>query len=155
MKKFIEEFKQFISRGDVMSMAVGIIIGGAFTAIVNSLVSDVITPIIGMITGGIDFTGICITVGNANLAIGNFIQAVIVFLITAFVVFCMMKAFNGLINKKDDSAAKAKAEAEAAKKAEAEAAAEAAKKAEAANIAETLAVLKEIRDMLKAEKTDA
>lgn len=151
MKKFIEEFKQFIARGDVMSMAVGIIIGGAFTAIVNSLVSDVITPVIGMITGGIDFTGIYITVGNANLAIGNFIQAVIVFLITAFVVFCMMKAFNSLINKKDDSAAKAKAEAEAAKKAEEEAA----KKAQAANIAETLAVLKEIRDMMNAEKADA
>lgn len=153
MKKFIEEFKQFISRGDVMSMAVGIIIGGAFTAIVNSLVSDVITPIIGMVTGGIDFTGLCITVGNATLTYGNFIQAVIVFLITAFVVFCMMKLFNGLVSKKSDAEAKAKADAEAAaeaaKKAEAEAAAEAAKKAEAANIAETLAVLKEIRDLMK------
>lgn len=158
MKKFIEEFKQFISRGDVMSMAVGIIIGGAFTAIVNSLVADIITPIIGMITGGIDFTGLGLSVGNATLTYGNFIQAVIVFLITAFVVFCMMKLFNGLISKKDDAEAKAKAEAEAAaeaaKKAEEEAKKaeeEAAKKAEAANIAETLAVLKEIRDMLNAK----
>lgn len=160
MKKFIEEFKQFISRGDVMSMAVGIIIGGAFTAIVNSLVADIITPIIGMITGGIDFTGLGLSVGNATLTYGNFIQAVIVFLITAFVVFCMMKLFNGLVSKKDDAEAKAKAEAEAeaaaeaAKKAKEEAKKaeeEAAKKAEAANIAETLAVLKEIRDMLNAK----
>ena len=59
MKKFMTEFKEFIARGDVMSMAVGIIIGGAFTAIVNSLVGDIITPLIGMITGGIDFTGLC------------------------------------------------------------------------------------------------
>lgn len=57
MKKFMTEFKEFIARGDVMSMAVGIIIGGAFTAIVNSLVSDVITPFLGIITGGIDFKG--------------------------------------------------------------------------------------------------
>ena len=77
-------------------MAVGIIIGGAFTAIVNSLVSDVITPIIGMITGGIDFTGISITLGDAHIMIGNFIQAVIVFLLTALVLFFIVKSFNKL-----------------------------------------------------------
>ena len=65
MKKFISEFKEFISKGDVMSMAVGIIIGGAFTAIVSSLVGDVITPFLGIIIGGIDFTGIAITVGDS------------------------------------------------------------------------------------------
>ena len=63
MKKFISEFKEFIARGDVMSMAVGIIIGGAFTSIVNSLVNDVISPLLGIILGGIDFTGIMISVG--------------------------------------------------------------------------------------------
>ncbi len=99
MKKFMSEFKEFIAKGDVMSMAVGIIIGGAFTAIVNSLVGDVITPILGIITGGIDFTGISITFGDANIMIGNFIQAVITFLLTAFVIFTMMKFINSLSRK--------------------------------------------------------
>lgn len=157
MKKFIEEFKQFIARGDVMSMAVGIIIGGAFTSIVNSLVSDIITPIIGMITGGIDFTGLCLSVGDAKLAYGNFIQAVIVFLITAFVVFCMMKLFNGLVSKTELGKDKEKAETEVAKKAEEEAAAKAAaeakKSAESETAAETLAVLKEIRDLMANNRT--
>ena len=96
MKKFMSEFKNFIAKGDVMSMAVGIIIGGAFTAIVNSLVSDVITPIIGMITGGIDFTGVSITLGDAHIMIGNFIQAIIVFFLTALVLFFIVKSFNKL-----------------------------------------------------------
>ena len=67
MKKFMSEFKEFISKGDVMSMAVGIIIGGAFTAIVSSLVGDVITPLLGIIIGGIDFSGIVISVGSAQI----------------------------------------------------------------------------------------
>lgn len=73
MKKFAKEFREFIAKGDVMSMAVGIIIGGAFTAIVNSLVGDIITPLLGVITGGIDFTGVSITVGDAQIMVGNFI----------------------------------------------------------------------------------
>lgn len=101
MKQFMTEFKEFISKGDVMSMAVGIIIGGAFTAIVNSLVGDVITPFLGIITGGIDFTGISITVGDANIMIGNFIQAVITFLLTAFVIFSIMKFINSLSKKEE------------------------------------------------------
>ena len=131
MKKFISEFKEFISKGDVMSMAVGIIIGGTFTAIVNSLVGDVITPLLGIIIGGIDFTGIVITVGGAKLMVGNFIQAVIVFLLTALVIFWMMKAFNRVFVKKE---------------AEAEAPAE----PEPAPIPEDIQLLREIRDLLQA-----
>ena len=101
MKKFMTEFKEFIAKGDVMSMAVGIIIGGAFTAIVNSLVGDVITPFLGIITGGIDFTGISITVGEANIMIGKFIQAIITFLLTAFVIFVIMKFINSLAKKEE------------------------------------------------------
>ena len=86
MKKFIEEFKEFIARGNAMSMAVGIIIGGAFTSIVNSLVNDIITPFLGIIIGGIDFTSIMLTVGSANIMVGNFIQAIITFLLTAIVI---------------------------------------------------------------------
>ncbi len=97
----MSEFKEFIAKGDVMSMAVGIIIGGAFTAIVNSLVGDVITPFLGIITGGIDFTGISITVGDANIMIGNFIQAIITFLLTAFVIFSIMKFINALSKKEE------------------------------------------------------
>ncbi|MBR3756202.1 MAG: large conductance mechanosensitive channel protein MscL [Firmicutes bacterium] len=102
MKAFFNEFKEFIARGDVMSMAIGIIIGGAFTAIVNSLVNDVITPLLGIILGGMDFTGIAITVGSANLMIGKFIQAVITFLLTAFVVFSIIKTINSIFKKKEE-----------------------------------------------------
>ena len=101
MKKFMSEFKEFISKGDVMSMAVGIIRGGAFTAIVSSLVGDVITPLLGIIIGGIDFSGIVISVGSAQILIGNFIQAVITFLLTALVIFSIMKGFNSFLRKKE------------------------------------------------------
>ena len=85
-----------------MSMAVGIIIGGAFTAIVNSLVADIITPLLGIILGGINFSGISITVGSAQLMVGNFIQAIIMFVLTALVIFVMMKCFNKLAVKKKE-----------------------------------------------------
>ena len=90
----VKEFKDFVMRGNVMDMAVGVIVGGAFGAIVTSLVDDVIGPIIGMILGGIDFSKLAITVGSANLMIGNFIQAIINFLIIALVLFAVLKAFN-------------------------------------------------------------
>ena len=114
MKSFIKEFKEFISNGNVMSMAIGIIIGGAFTAIVNSLVADIITPLIGMILGGINFSSISITVGSAQLMVGKFIQAVIMFVLTALVIFVMMKGLNKLAAKKKvaDDAEEAAAPAE-------------------------------------------
>ena len=94
----IKEFQQFIARGNVMDMAVGIIIGAAFTAIVTSLVEDLINPIIGIFTGGIDFSGLKyqLTDGpdGAVFAYGNFIMAVINFLIVAWVVFLLVKAVN-------------------------------------------------------------
>ena len=93
MKSFINEFKEFISRGNVMDMAVGIIIGGAFTAIVTSLVEDIITPLIGMI-GGFDFSSFVVTVNNSNIAIGKFVNAVINFLLIALVLFSVIKAMN-------------------------------------------------------------
>lgn len=107
MKKFISEFKEFIARGNVMTMAVGIIIGGAFTAITTSLVNDIITPLLGIIIGGIDFSGISVTIGSAQVMFGNFIQAVINFLLTALVIFIMMKAFNKFQRKKEEAPKKA------------------------------------------------
>ena len=101
-KSLMQEFKEFIMKGNVMDLAVGVIIGGAFGAIVSSLVDDVIGPIIGMICGGIDFSGLAITVGSAQLMIGNFIQAIINFLCVSLVIFFMVKA----VNKARDLAAK-------------------------------------------------
>ena len=99
---FINEFKKFIMRGNVMDMAVGVIVGGAFTAIVTSLNQDILTPILG-IFGGTDFSNLKITLGldeNAPvLCYGNFITAVINFLITAFVIFCLVKAINTVSEK--------------------------------------------------------
>ena len=139
MKSFFDEFKKFISRGNVVDMAVGVIVGSAFTAIVNSLVKDVITPLIGAITGGVDFTQMKYVITPATEEIaevavcyGNFIQAVINFLIIAFGVFCMVKLINGMGAKLE----KQKEEAPAAPPAP----------------SEEVVLLSEIRDLLKKDK---
>ncbi len=110
MKKFFKEFGAFVARGNVIDMAVGIVIGGAFTAIITSLVENIFTPLIGMILGGIDFAGINVTVGSAVLEIGVFLNKVIIFILTAFVLFLVIKA----INKAKAKAEKKKAEEPAA-----------------------------------------
>ena len=98
----VKEFKDFAMRGSVVDMAVGVIIGGAFGKIVSSLVDDVIMPLIGIITGGIDFTGLKIKIGDASITYGNFIQNVVDFLIIAFCIFLMIKGLNKLSKKKAD-----------------------------------------------------
>lgn len=106
-KGIIAEFKEFISKGNVVDMAVGVIIGSAFTAIVNSLVADVFTPLIGIIIGGIDFASLSIKIPDtvvdgkviaqgAELTYGNFIQSIITFLLTAVCVFIFVKVINAL-----------------------------------------------------------
>ena len=101
-KGFIEEFKKFILRGNVMDMAVGVIVGGAFTSIVTSLNQDILTPVLG-IFGGTDFSNLKVTLGSGEnapvLCYGNFITAVINFLITAFVIFVLVKAINKIGDK--------------------------------------------------------
>jgi large conductance mechanosensitive channel len=103
MKAFWNEFKTFISRGSVMDMAVGIIIGGAFTAIVNSLVNDLVMPLLSLLTGGYDFTKLSVVLGSgdnaATLNYGLFISAVINFLLIAFVIFCLIKSINKMKDK--------------------------------------------------------
>ncbi len=96
----IKEFKEFISRGNVMDMAVGVIIGAAFTSIVNSLVNNIINPFIGIFVGKIDLSNLAWTVGGATFKFGVFINAVINFLIIAFVVFLLVKMVNKLFPKK-------------------------------------------------------
>ena len=99
IKKFFEEFKAFAMRGNVLDMAVGVVVGSAFTAIVNSLVGDVINPLIGLFFNN-DFSNVVIKIGDVDLKIGSFISAIINFLIVAFVLFVVLKAFNALFSKK-------------------------------------------------------
>lgn len=110
----LSEFRDFIARGNVMDMAVGIIIGAAFTAIVTSLVEDLINPIISLFTGGIDFSGLGVRLTDgeeaAIFAYGNFIMAIINFLIIAWVVFLLVKA----VNRVKEAASKEEEEAPAA-----------------------------------------
>ena len=116
-KSFVSEFKDFIMRGNVMDMAVGVIVGGAFTAIVTSLNEDILTPILG-IFGGTDFSELKVTLGVGEFAptltYGNFITAVINFLITALVIFCTIKGLNRATEKASALVKKNKEEAEAA-----------------------------------------
>ncbi len=147
-KGIIAEFKEFISRGNVIDMAVGVIIGGAFTKIVNSLVADIIMPALGLLTGDIDFAELKVVLSEAvldaegvvtqeELAIryGMFIEAILNFVLIAICIFIMVKGINTLREK-------------AAKKTAEEAPAEPPKKPD------DIALLEEIRDLLKAQKDD-
>ena len=131
MKKFFNEFKTFISRGNVMDLAVGMIVGSAFTSIVNSLVNDMVMPFIGWLIGGMDFSALKIQLNaEASINYGMFIQNIISFLAISFVVFCMVKAMNTLHRKKET--------------------AEEEKPAEPV-VSDEVKLLSEIRDLLKKE----
>ena len=95
--KMLKEFKEFVMRGNVMDLAVGVIIGGAFGAIVTSLTDDIISPILG-IFGGMDFSDLAVNVNGANIAYGKFITAIINFLIMALIIFLLVKAVNKLMS---------------------------------------------------------
>ena len=130
----IKEFKTFIARGNVLDLAVGVVVGGAFSKIVTSLVDDIIMPLVGLILGGLDFSSLSIKVGKAKIMYGSFIQNIVDFLIVAFCIFIMVKAVNKLTKKIE-----AKKEKE--------------KKAEEAKKAENIILLEEIRDLLKEKKS--
>ena len=98
---FLAEFKTFIARGNVMDMAVGVIIGGAFSNITNSLINDIVMPLLGIFTSSVSFAELSMNIGPAVVTYGNFIQAILNFLIMAFVVFCLVKALNSLHRKKE------------------------------------------------------
>lgn len=127
MKKFFEEFKAFISKGDVVSMAVGLMVGSAFTAIITALNTCIITPVLGVFTGGMEFSHLIIPFGSGIL-VGDFIEAVINFLITAFVLFLVVKFFNSFKKKEEEKPAAPPA------------------------VPEDVKLLTEIRDLLKEKK---
>ncbi|GHU08423.1 large-conductance mechanosensitive channel [Alphaproteobacteria bacterium] len=130
VKKFGGEFRDFISRGNVVDLAVGVIIGGAFGKIVSSLVDDILMPAVGALAGGFNFSTLSVTVGQATIGYGSFIQNVIDFLIIAACIFVFVKFMSGLRNL---GKTKTEVEDKTAHKKE----------------DEQLAVLREIRDTLK------
>ena len=134
VKKSLGEFKEFISKGNVVDMAVGVIIGSAFGKIVTSLVEKILMPIIGVLIGGLDFSDLSITVGTAKVGYGSFIQSVVDFLIVAFCLFLIVKAMNKFQNavKKDVI--------------------EDAIETEKSNDEKELELLSEIRDLIKKKK---
>ena len=101
----LKEFRDFINRGNVIDLAVAVIIGGAFGAIITSLVNDIIMPLIGVIIGGVDFAALSIQVDEATILYGSFIQAIVNFLLIAFVLFLIVRSFNKL--QKEEVAAPA------------------------------------------------
>lgn len=132
MKKIVKEFKEFISRGNVVDLAVGVIVGGAFSKIVTSLVNDILMPFIGIILGGINFRSLSINIGDANIMCGSFVQNIIDFLIIASCVFALVKLINKLSRKEKKEEVK-----QAPKK------------------SDDIVLLEEIRDLLKENKKSA
>lgn len=122
----LKEFKKFIARGNVLDLAVGVIVGGAFSSIVTSLVNNIFTPLIGLVLGGLDFSALSITFRDTKIMYGAFIQSVIDFLIVAFCLFIIVKFVNKLSHKKTEE-----------------------KKKEEPKKSEELKTLEEIRDLLK------
>ncbi|GAB4505249.1 MAG: large-conductance mechanosensitive channel protein MscL [Anaerolineales bacterium] len=101
----LKEFKEFVMRGNVLDLAVAVIIGGAFGKIVASLVTDILMPIIGLALGGVDFSGLALTVGDASIRWGAFLQTIIDFLIIAFAIFLIVKAANAAKKKEEPAPA--------------------------------------------------
>jgi len=139
MKNIINEFKKFVSRGNVLDLAVGVIIGSAFSSIVTSLVNNIFTPLIGIVFGGVDFSGLSFSIGSEQIMYGAFIQTIIDFLITAVCLFIIVKFVNKVNNDIQKIAKKDK-------KVEEEVKIEAPKKGE------DVILLEEIRDLLKENK---
>ena len=105
MKKILKEFKEFISKGNVIDMAVGVIIGSAFSKIVTSLVNDIIMPLIGIIIGGLDFTSLSIKIKDSEILYGSFIQNIVDFLIIAACIFTVIKILNKFKKKQEEKPA--------------------------------------------------
>ena len=132
----LNEFKKFISKGNVVDLAVGVVVGGAFSKIVSSLVNDIIMPLIGVIIGGIDFTNLSLKVGEATINYGMFIQNIIDFIIISFCIFLVVKALNTLDDMTKKKLEKIKKEEKVEKK-------------EEEKVSEEILLLREINNSLK------
>ena len=126
----LEEFKAFAMRGNVVDLAVAVVIGAAFGKIVSSLVDNIITPVIGLLMGGVDFTGYATKVGDASITYGKFIQSIVDFIIVAFIIFLVVKAMSNM-KKKEDAPAQA----------------------EPSEVKKCTALLQEVVDLLKKDHT--
>lgn len=153
--EFIKEFKEFISRGSVMDLAVGVVIGGAFSSIVSALVNDIIMPVVGLIIGGVNFSDLYLKIDNffggntaAYIRYGNFIQSVVNFLIIALSIFVVIRLFNKMNEKARAAAKRAEKKLGLAAEEKAEAEEKAAVEEKEAN-AETNKLLKDILKELK------
>ena len=133
MNKFLNEFKTFVSRGNVLDLAVGVVVGGAFSKIVTSLVNDIITPLIGVVIGGRDFSSLSLTIGDSSIAYGLFIQNIIDFLVIAFCIFVFIKLINKFFIKKKEEE----------------------KKEDPPKKSDEVVLLEEIRDLLKKENKNS
>ena len=138
----LNEFKKFISKGNVVDLAVGVVVGGAFSKIVSSLVNDIIMPLIGVIIGGIDFTNLSLKVGEATINYGMFIQNIIDFLIISFCIFLVVKALNTLDDMTKKKLDKLKKEEKVEKK-------------EEEKVSEEILLLREINNSLKKQNKNA
>lgn len=134
-ENLIKEFKEFIKRGNVMDLAVGVIVGGAFSSIVTSLVNNILTPILGIFLGGIDFSSLSLTVKDATINYGLFLQSIIDFLIIAFCIFIMIKVINKIMSVGKKETKKEEIKKEPKK--------------------EDILLLEEIRDLLKTQQTNS
>lgn len=139
MRNMLSEFKKFISRGNVLDLAVGVIIGSAFSGIVTSLVNNIFTPLIGIIFGGVDFSNLSITIRNEQIMYGAFIQTIFDFLMTALCLFIIVKLVNKFNNDFQKMTKKDKKKEEEVK-------------VEAPKKSDDILLLEEIRDLLKESK---
>ena len=134
VEKEIGEFRNFISRGAVLDMAIGVIIGGAFSKIVSSLVEDIFMPLLGVVLGGLDFSGLSIKIGDASIMYGSFIRSIVDFLIIAICIFVMVKIVTNIRDRADKKLGIEHKKEEKKKD-------------------EQVVLLEDIRDLLKEEKT--
>jgi len=132
MKNMIQEFKTFISRGNVVDLAVGVVVGNAFKDIVNSLVDNIIMPVVGILIGGINFTTLSLTIWGVDIKFGLLLQSIVDFFIIAFCIFMAVKVVNKLSKKKEERKEEAKAPVKS----------------------DEVLLLEEIRDLLKKEKKE-
>lgn len=154
VNKGISEFKEFITKGNIVDLAVGVIVGGAFSKIVTSLVNDILTPIIGILIGGMNFSKLSIKIADAEIMYGSFIQQVIDFFIISLCIFMFVKIINKITKKTDEIKEKLKEEIKVEEKIEkVEDVAEEAVKIEKVKKSDEVILLEEIRDLLKEKET--